>query len=350
MTKIPEHLADCPITCYFLETKGKITGKWNFMKWLAFLDEDTFKMITESIDKIQSIPAEEFDPDNPSSEGHDIAMLHVYALLEEKYKKVPNNILETLKEEVAAKLVMDNDVSFMLDYIAYEGMRREGNATIKGNGRLLDKNTDVVLTEQGEKMMQKALDSLKDEDDLFSYDGVKVDKDSEYLSVEEAHADFVRNYELEKHFENFDKNIQELESIISNFKKDVDLSKTKRVLYEASLLIAAETKFRLENQRQWLLRTMALCDSFMTYLSETKKTNSKDINSFREKILSCLNENLEMMKSLKDESEGMDFEDEMNAEYDADFEDHLDNSDSGEEWKNSCDKKDKKDSSNNEQD
>ncbi len=352
---MPEHLEECPITLYFLETKDKVKGKWTFMKWLEFLDTDSFNMINQSIDAIQEIPAEEFDPENPTEEGHDIAMLHVYALLEERYKKVKPNILESLKEEVVAKIVEENDIAFMLDYIAYEGMRREGNATIKGSGKLLDKNTDVVLTEKGEKMMQKALDSLKDEDDLFTVDEPAIscehsakkeelNKDDEYLSAEETYADFVRDYELDKHKRNFSKNIKDLENLVEDLEKHMDISKTKKLLHESSVIISDEIKYRLEDQYQQVLRVMNLCDSFIAYLeSESpnldQKLDQKTINEFRGKIIKAVTNCLQYMKELKVESsydEG-DFEDEED-DFEEDYE--HDCNDSGEEWKKSCDKKD----------
>ena len=53
---VPESMQNCPITCYFLETKH-LGGEenWNTMEWLKNIDLDTLNMIAEAILKMNNI-------------------------------------------------------------------------------------------------------------------------------------------------------------------------------------------------------------------------------------------------------------------------------------------------------
>lgn len=291
---IPENLVNCPITLYFFETKAKVKGKWTFMKWLELLDKDSFSMILESIEAIQSIPKDKFNPEIPTSEGQDIAMLHIYVLLEEKYKNIDMNILNCLKEKAVEKLLEQNDVIYMLDYISYEELRRKGIVTIIGSGKLLDKNTNI-------EVIEKALITGKKE---INYN---IDTDTMPFEV------FREFYESDKRDKEVFESIAELEKLLSTFSEKntpEEIEKIKKALYRANENYNKECMIEIKDRNDLIKWTIENADS------NDEKIGMKDHLPFLMGLY------LDKLKNIKSNTDGFSQLDE-----DCDYEEWIDDRD-----------------------
>lgn len=146
ITDSPEHLANCPVTRYLLETKVD-ANPWSTLEWLQNVDQDTANMIEGYLAKAEGMTEEQL---HNSPDVEDYAFLILYCVSFEL--GIP---VEELVERDDFSEIQQAAGDIFSVFSVGDSLRRKGLVSFEGTGRITEpENTRMVSTEMGKEMLK----------------------------------------------------------------------------------------------------------------------------------------------------------------------------------------------------